>query len=313
MMATRAQWIEGARLRTLSLAIAPVLVGTGAAIAENGGLSQVFIGSLAEETTPSASSFGNVVVRFLLALVLSLGLQIGTNYANDYSDGIRGTDDTRVGPQRLTASGAAPAAHVKRAAFLSFGVAGLAGAILVIISQSWWLIPVGIAAILAAWYYTGGKKPYGYHAMGEIFVFVFFGLVATLGTMYTQVGTLSLSGAAGAVGIGLLSCAVLMVNNIRDIPTDAEVGKRTLAVVVGDRTARTLYALWIFVPYLLLLVPILVGYPAAVLAILSLVVAVSPLQVVLSGTTGKALIPPIKHTSLAALVYGLLLGLGLAL
>ncbi|WP_101652244.1 1,4-dihydroxy-2-naphthoate polyprenyltransferase [Brevibacterium ihuae] len=311
-MATIAQWVEGARLRTLPLAIAPVLIGTGAAIGAMGGFSSLIIGSVDPAERPEVG-IGTVLVRALLAVIVSLGLQIGSNFANDYSDGIRGTDDVRVGPQRLTASGAAPAAAVKRAAFIAFGIAALAGVILVLVSQAWWFIPVGILAVLAAWFYTGGSHPYGYYAMGEVFVFIFFGLVATLGTTYVMIERLPPAAWAGAVAIGLFSCAVLMVNNLRDIPTDAEAGKTTLAVLLGDAHSRTVYAVMVAVPYLLLLVPILTGHPASVLTALSLVLAIAPLQTVLGGAEGTALIPPIKNTGLTALTYSALLALGLSL
>ncbi|MCK1803105.1 1,4-dihydroxy-2-naphthoate polyprenyltransferase [Nocardia zapadnayensis] len=311
-MATIAQWAEGARLRTLPLAIAPVLIGTGAAFGAIGGFSSLIIGSVDPADRPELG-IGTLLFRALLAVIVSLGLQIGSNFANDYSDGIRGTDDVRVGPQRLTASGAVPPGAVKRAAFISFGVAALAGIVLVLVSQSWWFVPVGILAVLAAWFYTGGGHPYGYYALGEVFVFIFFGLVATLGTTYVMIQQLPPAAWAGAVAIGLFSCAVLMVNNLRDIPTDSEAGKTTLAVLLGDQRARAAYTLLVAVPYLLLLVPILSGHPAAVLAALSLVLAIGPLQTVLSGSQGTALIPPIKNTGLTALTYSALLALGLAL
>jgi 1,4-dihydroxy-2-naphthoate polyprenyltransferase len=311
-MATAAEWIEGARLRTLPLSVAPVLIGTGAAFGATGGFSSLIIGSVHPDDAP-AVGIGTLLFRALLAVIVSLGLQIGSNFANDYSDGIRGTDDVRVGPQRLTASGAAPPHVVKRAAFISFGVAAAAGIVLILVAQAWWFFPVGILAVLAAWYYTGGTRPYGYMALGEVFVFIFFGLVATLGTTYVLVSQLTPAAIAGAVAIGLFSCAVLMVNNLRDIPTDTAAGKTTLAVLLGDQRARMVYGIFVFVPYLLLLVPILFGHPAAVLAALSLVLAISPLQTVLGGAQGQNLIPPIKNTGLTALTYSALLALGLAL
>ncbi len=311
-MATFAQWVEGARLRTLPLAIAPVLIGTGAALGSVGGLSALVIGSV-DAGQPQDVHLATMFFRAFLALIVSLGLQIGSNYANDYSDGIRGTDDVRVGPVRLTAAKLAAPAVVKRAAFISFAIAGLAGVLLTIVSQSWWLIPVGVLAVLAAWYYTGGKHPYGYMAMGEVFVFIFFGLVATLGTSYALVHRLSASAWAGAVAIGLLACAVLMVNNLRDIPSDKQVGKTTLAVILGDRHARTAYALLVFVPYVLLIVPALTGHPGGVLAVLSFALAVTPLKTVLSDVEGTGLIPTIKHTGIVALTYAALLALGLSL
>lgn len=311
-MATIGQWLEGARLRTLPLAVAPVLIGTGAAFGAIGGFTGLVIGSPHSSSGPEQSLAG-LFGRAFLALLVSLFLQIGSNYANDYSDGIRGTDDVRVGPLRLTASGLVPPRAVKNAAFTCFGIAGLAGVLLIVVAQAWWFVPVGIAAVLAAWFYTGGKRPYGYMAMGELFVFVFFGLVATLGTTYALIGRLTPAAVAGAIGIGLLSCAVLMVNNLRDIPTDTQAGKTTLAVLLGDRRARFAYAGLVFAPYVLLLVPILTGEAAAVLAALSLVLAIAPLQTVFGGSTGTALIPCIKSTSLAALVYAALLALGIAL
>jgi 1,4-dihydroxy-2-naphthoate octaprenyltransferase len=253
------------------------------------------------------------MLKVLMALFVSLGLQIGSNYANDYSDGIRGTDDVRVGPVRLTASGAAPAHLVKRAAFISFGVAAVAGAALVILSQQWWLIPVGAAAVLAAWFYTGGSRPYGYRAMGEVFVFIFFGLVATLGTAAAVAGGVTLSAVSGAIAIGLFACGVLMANNIRDIPTDREAGKTTLAVVLGDGMARAAYIVLVAAPFVMLMGPIADGHPASVIAILALVLVLHPVRVILSGATGHELIPTIKSTSLAALGFSVLLALGIAL
>src|SRR5215207_10318017 len=224
-MATPAQWIEGARPRTLPAAIAPVLVGTGAA----------------------AYLDGFVWWKALLALGVALLLQIGVNYANDYSDGIRGTDEDRVGPLRLVGSGAAQPQQVKWAAFGAFGVAMLFGLILVVITQAWWLLLVGVGCVLAAWGYTGGKNPYGYMGLGDVFVFVFFGLVATLGTTYTQAGQINLPAIIGAIGTGLIATALLMANNVRDIPTDMQAGKKTLAVRLGDKHARESYVLMLAV------------------------------------------------------------------
>ena len=216
-------------------------------------------------------------------------------------------------PHTLTATGLAEPHAVKRAAFIFFGLAGVAGIVLILISQAWWFLIVGAAAVAAAWFYTGGRRPYGYMGLGEVFVFVFFGLVATLGTMWMQVGHLSLSGWAGAVAIGSLASAVLMVNNLRDIPTDIEAGKITLAVKMGDNAARIAYAVLVLLPFALLALAILDGHPAVALAILALVPALSPLKTVLSGTTGPGLIPPIKSTGLTGLAFSALMGLGLAL
>ena len=213
--ATASDWIAGARLRTLPLAIAPVLLGTGAAIvASDPGIYHP--------------------VRALLALVVTLSLQIGVNYANDYSDGIRGTDAFRVGPARLTGGGVADPRTVLRVALVFFGLAAAGGLALVILTQLWWLLLVGIVALAAAWFYTGGKKPYGYLGLGELFVFVFFGLVATAGTTYVQVGVFTTESVLGGVAMGLIACAVLMVNNLRDIVPDQAAGKRTLAVRIGS-------------------------------------------------------------------------------
>ncbi|NNV08215.1 1,4-dihydroxy-2-naphthoate octaprenyltransferase [Geobacillus sp. MMMUD3] len=214
---------------------------------------------------------------------------------------------------RLTATGLAEPSAVKRAAFICFGIAGLVGIALVLISQAWWFLLVGAAAVAAAWFYIGGARPYGYLGLGEVFVFIFFGLVATLGTMWMQVGALTLSGWTGAVSIGLLASAVLMVNNLRDIPTDTEAGKITLAVRLGDHRARIAYAMLVLTPFALLALAILDGHPAVALAVLALVPALSTLKTVLSGTTGEGLIPTIKSTGLTALCFAALMALGLAL
>ena len=210
-----AQWVAGARPRTLPAAVSPVLAGTGVA-------------AYVDEA---------VWWKAVLALVVAVALQVGVNYANDYSDGIRGTDADRVGPLRLVGSGVAPAASVKAAAFAAFGVAMVAGLVLAA-TTSWWLVLVGALAVVAAWFYTGGSTPYGYRALGEVMVFVFFGLVAVLGTTYVQIEELPLAGWCAAVGVGALACAILVANNLRDIPTDRVVGKRTLAVVLGDARTR---------------------------------------------------------------------------
>jgi 1,4-dihydroxy-2-naphthoate octaprenyltransferase len=243
---------------------------------------------------------------------VALTLQVGVNYANDYSDGVRGTDVDRVGPMRLTASGAARPGRVKGAAFGSFGVAGVLGLALCAVSGHWWLIAVGAVAILAAWYYTGGRHPYGYAGLGEVGVFLFFGLVATLGTTYTQADRLTWPAVLGAVGVGLIACALLMVNNVRDIPTDRLAGKRTLAVRLGDRRARRVYAAWV-------LVPVALGIACAAWSPWALLVAVLLLPAVLlaapvvAGAQGKLLVPVLAGTGLFELAYGVLLGAGLAL
>lgn len=225
-MTSREIWIAGARPKTLGAAIAPVIVGTA------------FAGYDAEPT------------NFILALLVALALQIGVNYANDYSDGVRGTDDDRVGPIRLVGSGLAKPEAVKRAAFLSFFVAAFAGLILSARTE-WYLLIIGALAIIAAWTYTGGPKPYGYQALGEISVFLFFGLVATLGTYFVQVGSISWPVILAAISMGLLATAILNVNNLRDLERDAKSGKRTLAVRLGAARTRTLYRLTIFLPLIL--------------------------------------------------------------
>ena len=225
-MTSREIWIKGARPKTLVAALAPVIVGTA------------FAGYDAE------------FLNFFLALIVSLALQIGVNYANDYSDGIRGTDDDRIGPIRLVGSGLAKPFEVKRAAFLAFIVAAIAGVILSARTE-WLLLIVGGLAIIAAWTYTGGPKPYGYQALGEVSVFIFFGLVATLGTYFVQVGSISWPVILAAISMGLLATAILNVNNLRDLERDAKSGKRTLAVRLGPKRTRALYRVTIFLPLLL--------------------------------------------------------------
>jgi 1,4-dihydroxy-2-naphthoate polyprenyltransferase len=280
-MATPAQWLEGARPRTLPAAVAPVLAGTGVA----------------------AYLDGAVWWKALMALVVALALQVGVNYANDYSDGIRGTDADRVGPLRLVGSGAATAASVREAALVSFGVAALFGLVLAI-STSWWLVLVGLVCIAAAWYYTGGRRPYGYHGLGEVMVFVFFGLVAVTGTTYVQTESFPLASFFAAVGIGALACAILVANNLRDIPTDREAGKRTLAVVLGEEQTRYLYAFLVALAAIALLGVALETTWAALLALAFLLPAVPALRMVLGGTTGRALVPVLQRTGAAELVYG---------
>ena len=271
-MATPAQWIEGARLRTLPMALAPVVAGSAAAQALH--------------------SFDPV--RALLALLVALLLQIGVNYANDYSDGIRGTDDDRVGPLRLTGSGAAAPGQVRAAALLCFGLAALAGAALVVLSRQWWFIPVGLSAVLAAWGYTGGRSPYGYRGLGDVFVFVYFGLVAVLGTTLTQAGTLNLEAFVAALSTGLIATALLMANNIRDLPGDREVGKRTLAVRLGDPLARVVFTAEIAVAFalVLFLVP---DNPWMLLVLLLLPLAWAPVATVLRVHDRRQLIPVLRQ------------------
>jgi 1,4-dihydroxy-2-naphthoate octaprenyltransferase len=288
-MATAAQWVSGARPRTLPAAVAPVAVGTGAA----------------------AGLGAADAVRALLALAVALALQVGVNYANDYSDGIRGTDDERVGPFRLTASRAASPAAVRSAAFGAFVVAAIVGLALVAVSGRWWLLAVGALAILAAWFYTGGPRPYGYAGLGEVFVLVFFGLVAVLGTTYTQAGRVSAEAGAGAVGVGVLACGILVANNLRDVPTDARAGKRTLAVRLGERGTRRLYAALVAVAYLAVFAAA-ARRPWALLALGSLPLAAGPLRAVAGGARGRDLLPVLRDTGRLELAYALLLAAGLA-
>ena len=288
-MTTPTQWIAGARLRTLPAAVAPVLVGTGAAVALHG--------------------FDPVAA--VLALVVALALQVAVNYANDYSDGRRGTDADRVGPMRLVGSGAATPRHVLVAAALAFAVAALAGLALAALS-SWWLVVVGAVCIAAAWTYTGGPIPYGYRALGEVFVFVFFGLVAVVGTTFVQTGTLPGLAFAVAVPIGLLIVAILVVNNLRDIDGDAVAGKRTLAVLLGDRSTRLLFA-GLFVVAFLVIAAVGISRPWALVGLLSVPLGVPPARTVLSGGRGPQLIAALQGTGLLTLATGILLSVGLSL
>jgi 1,4-dihydroxy-2-naphthoate polyprenyltransferase len=287
-VATLSQWVEGARPRTLPAAVAPVLVGTGAAYAL--------------DRADSALA--------LLALLVALALQVGVNYANDYSDGIRGTDQERVGPVRLVGQGLADPGSVKLAAMLSFAGAAALGLALVALSGAFVMLLVGAASIAAAWYYTGGRRPYGYYGLGEVFVFVFFGLVATLGTTYTQAGALSAASIAGAVGVGAIATAILVANNLRDIPTDRSHGKRTLAVRLGETGARALYAALLAVALACVLVAGVI-HPSALIALPSFVLAFPLLRRVRSGALGKDLVPVLSGTGRFELVYAALLALGL--
>jgi 1,4-dihydroxy-2-naphthoate octaprenyltransferase len=266
-----------------------VLVGTGAAFA--------------------ASSF--VWDRALLALVVALALQVGVNYANDYSDGIRGTDEVRVGPLRLVGSGVATPRAVKLAALAAFGVAAVAGLVLAALT-TWWLIAVGAASIAAAWGYTGGKNPYGYKGFGEVFVFVFFGLVAVMGTTYVQVERLTWLSVAGGIASGALACAILVTNNVRDIPTDREHDKLTLAVRLGDARSRVLYQALVVVPFVFAVASAF-ARPGALLALLAIPLAAAPLQLVRAGAKGRDLIAVLQATGKLQLAFGVLLGAGLAL
>jgi 1,4-dihydroxy-2-naphthoate octaprenyltransferase len=284
-------WIAGARPRTLPAAVVPVAVGAGVAIGTDG--------------------VDVAWWRVGVALAVSLLLQIGVNYANDYSDGVRGTDDVRVGPMRLVASGTASASAVKRAALGCLLLAAVLGLALAI-ATSWWLLAVGAAAILAAWGYTGGPKPYGYLGLGELFVFTFFGLVATVGTTYVAIERIPGVTWPAACGVGLLACALLAINNLRDIPTDAVAGKRTLAVRLGDRRTRLLYVAMVAGAVALAAVCAF-ARPWSIVAVVAGAVAVGPSRRVLAGASGRDLIPVLGATGRVQLVYGALLAVGLAI
>ncbi|GAB4589345.1 1,4-dihydroxy-2-naphthoate polyprenyltransferase [Nocardia sp. IFM 10818] len=288
-MATAAQWIEGARPRTLPNAIAPVLVGTGAA----------------------ASIDGAVWWKAVLCLLLSLSLIIGVNYANDYSDGIRGTDDERVGPLRLVGSKLASPAAVRNAAIGCLALGAVIGLVLTATS-AWWLLLVGAACLAGAWFYTGGRNPYGYSGFGEIAVFVFFGLVAVLGTQYVQAGTVDWAGLVCAVAVGSFSSAVLVTNNLRDIPTDSVTGKTTLAVRLGDSRTRTLHLALIMIPYVATLT-LAARTPWALAGLVALPLAVKANEPVRTGKNGPGLIPALAGTGLALLVWSIATGAALAL
>jgi 1,4-dihydroxy-2-naphthoate octaprenyltransferase len=290
-VATAHDWLEGARPRTLPAAIAPVAVGAGLGV--------------------WAAAFD--LPRVLLALLVAVALQVGVNFANDYSDGIKGTDATRVGPVRLVGQGLARPSQVKAAALGCFAIGAVAGLALVAITGQWWLLIVGAASIAAAWLYTGGPHPYGYAGLGEVFVFVFFGLVPVVGTAYVQTLTITAPDIIASVGVGLLACAILVTNNLRDIAGDTIAGKITLAVRLGDVRTRRLYAT---IVALAVLMPIGVGLltsPWVMLACLTGLIAVRPVRIVLGGAMGPALIPALKLTGVLLLCYGLALGLTLAL
>ncbi|MCW2716357.1 MAG: 1,4-dihydroxy-2-naphthoate polyprenyltransferase [Pseudonocardiales bacterium] len=289
-MATPAQWIEGARPRTLPTAVSPVLVGTGAAVGDG-----IVAPGLA-----------------LLALVVAVALVIGVNFANDYSDGIRGTDDDRVGPLRLVGSKAAAATTVRTAALICFSIAGLAGLTLVSLSRQWWWIAVGAVCVAGAWFYTGGKRPYGYAGLGEAAVFVFFGPVAVLGTDVTQTGSVGPLAIVASVGVGMLTCAVLVANNLRDIAGDEVVAKRTLAVLLGATDTRRLYVALVTVPFLLSILGALRSWPLA-LGLLAAPLAVVQARRVLGGADGRALIRVLGQTGLLLLAWSVATAVGLSL
>ena len=288
-MADPREWLAGTRPRTLPAAVVPVLIGSGVAL-----------------------GYGRFSWwRAVLALVVALALQVGVNFANDYSDGIRGSDERRVGPVRLVAAGLAPPRQVLAAALGCFVLAGVAGLTLAAVT-SWWLLAVGAACIAAAWFYTGGPKPYGYSGLGEVFVFLCFGVVAVAGTAYVQMEALSWLGLAAAVPAGLLACALLMVNNLRDIGTDTVAGKRTLAVMLGDARSRWGYVLTLLVPFG---IAALLAFfrPYTLLTALALPLARLPIRSVRAGASGPALIRALGQTGRLQLAFGIAFTIGLAI
>lgn len=288
--ATFSDWLEGARPHTWANAVSPVVVGLGAAAA-SGDVSWI---------------------RAMLALVVAWALIVGVNFANDYSDGIRGTDDSRSGPLRLTGSGLVAPGVVKRAAFGCLGVAAVAGLILSLMS-AWWLVLVGAACILGAWFYTGGRNPYGYRGLGEIAVFVFFGLVAVLGTQFTQIGVVTWTGLVAAVAIGSMSASVNLANNIRDIPTDAATGKITLAVRLGDRASRRLWLVLACAPLAASIILAFLATPWALLGLVAAPLLAMAAPPVVTGLGGPALIPVLGLTGRAMLTWAVVTALAIGL
>ncbi|CAN5267175.1 1,4-dihydroxy-2-naphthoate polyprenyltransferase [soil metagenome] len=279
-------WIAGARIRTLPLAIAPVALGVGASTRITGGFGTI--------DWPLA----------VLSLAVALFLQIGVNYSNDYSDGVRGTDEFRVGPPRLTGSGVANPRRVLAVAVVFLGLGAAAGVAIVLLTGDWWLLIPGVIAIAAAYFYTGGRRPYGYYGLGEVFVFIFFGVVATVGTTYVLSGSYNVESLVASFGAGAIACAVLMANNIRDIDQDKVAKKRTLAVLVGSRVARIVYVFFMLGAYVVLwLVSYL--YPLAPLVFFTLLLAVPAALIVITGKTPKEFILALQLTSLVGLIYGL--------
>jgi 1,4-dihydroxy-2-naphthoate octaprenyltransferase len=288
-VATRREWVAGARPRTLPAAIVPVLAGSAV-----------------------AAGYGKFSAwRAALALFVALALQIGVNYANDYSDGVRGTDEQRTGPVRLVAGKLAAPRQVLTAALVCFAAAGAAGLVLAAVA-GWWLIAAGAAAMAAAWFYTGGKRPYGYRGYGELSVFAFFGVLAVAGTAYVQMHAFSWLALAAAVPVGLLACALLVVNNLRDIGTDLIAGKRTLAVMLGEQRSRILYAACALLPFCAA-IAIAPARPLALLTLAAAPLALPPVKLVASGASGRVLITALGQTGRVQLAFGALLAIGLAI
>ena len=292
-------WWVGARPRTLPAAVAPVVVGSAVAIGRGGAATGLD---------------GLIWWRLGCALAVALLVQVATNYANDYSDGVRGTDDPgeRTGPPRLVGNGLATPSAVRRAMLICFGLTLLAGAPLVLLVDPR-LALVGVAAVAAGWFYTGGANPYGYAGLGEVFVFVFFGLVATVGSAFVQSETISATAVAAGAAMGCLATALLVINNLRDIPGDTRAHKRTLAVRIGDRSTRGLYTALLVIAFVLVPVMVATGSsPVVALALVAVVAARRPVLAVLSGASGAALVPVLVDTARVQLVYALLGAVGLA-
>ena len=283
-------WIAGSRPRTLPAAVVPVAVGGACAVA--------------------ASS--PVWWRLGLAAVVSMALQVGVNYANDYSDGVRGTDADRVGPLRLVGSGLVEARSVKMAAFLAFAIAGVAGLVLAL-STTLWLLLVGVAAIVAAWTYTGGPRPYGYAGFGEVFVFVFFGVIATVGSEFVVAETVTVTSVLSSVAVGCFACALLVINNLRDIPGDTVAGKKTLAVRLGDVKTRKLFALLIVVASLAIVATAFTAGTFALLGLVGVIAARPAIEAVARGAKGKDLIIVLGAVGKAQMILAITYSAGLVL
>ncbi len=289
-MAAITDWVTGARVRTLPLAFSPVILGS--AIAD------------------SIDGFDPLIA--LLALSVAVFLQLGVNFSNDYSDGVRGTDEFRVGPQRLTGSGAVEPRKVLRVALVFFALAAVSGLLIVVLTSQWWLLLIGALAILAAWYYTGGKDPYGYAGLGELSVFIFFGPVATLGTSFAQTLVFQPDAVMAGIGLGSIAAAVLVTNNIRDIETDRQAGKRTLAVFMGSKASKSLYLFLIWLPMIITL-PYVLAYPATILSWLVLLLVI-PLSLLVPTAKGpKELILALKLTSYTSVAWAVTLAIGISI
>ena len=289
-MASISNWVSGARVRTLPLAFSPVILGSAIA--------------------SSIDGFDPLIA--FLALLVAVFLQLGVNYSNDYSDGVRGTDDYRLGPQRLTGSGTVEPKKVLYVAFGFFALAAFSGLVIVLLTAQWWLILIGVLAILAAWYYTGGKDPYGYAGLGELSVFIFFGPVATVGTSFAQTLVFQPDALIAGIGLGLFAAAVLVTNNIRDIETDKQAGKRTLAVFMGSKASKVFYLVLIWIPMVITL-PFVVIYPATIISWLVLLLVIPLSLLVPTAKKPKELITGLKLTSYASVAWAVTLSIGISL